>query len=120
MIEIVEGFPDNVAAFRATGHVHKNDYETVLIPRVEAALKQHHKIRVYYELGSGFQGIDPGAAWEDAVTGIEHLTRWERVAVVTDVDWIKHVVNAFRFLVLGELRVFSTAQASQARAWILS
>jgi hypothetical protein len=24
--------------------------------------------------------------------------RWERVAVVTDVTWIAHVVSAFRFL----------------------
>jgi len=48
--------------------------------------------------------------------GLEHLTGWERAAVVTDVDWIKHLVNAFRFMMPVNLRVFPAAQASEARA----
>ena len=77
-------------------------------------------MRLYYELGSQFSGIDPAAAWEDAKMGIEHFGRWERIAVVTDVDWMKHTVNAFRFLIPGQLRVFPTAQTSEARVWIAS
>lgn len=65
-----------------------------------------------------FSGIDAGAAWEDTKIGVEHLTRWERIAVVTDVDWMKHTFNAFRFLIPGQLRVFPTAQTSKARTWI--
>jgi hypothetical protein len=42
------------------------------------------------------------------------------MAVVTDVDWIRHMINAFRFVMPGQLRVFATAQAAEARAWILS
>jgi len=119
MIELIEGFPDNVVALLAKGKITKQDYETVTIPGVENALKRHHKIRLYYELGSQFSGIEPGAAWEDLKVGVEHLTRWERVAMVTDTDWIKHMVNAFRFMMPGHLRVFPTAQASEARAWIV-
>ena len=120
MIECIEAFPDNVVALIAKGQVTKKDYEQVLIPKVEAALKRHDKIRLYYELSSQFSGIDPGAAWDDLKVGVEHLTRWERMAVVTDVDWIKHLINAFRFLLPGQLRVFATAQKSEARTWILS
>jgi len=120
MIENIETFPDNVVALIAKGQVTKKDYEQVVIPKVEAALKRHPKIRLYYELGSQFSGIDPGAAWEDTKVGIEHLTRWERAAVVTDVEWIRHMINAFRFLMPGHFRVFGTAQTSEARAWILS
>jgi SpoIIAA-like len=119
MIEIIQAFPDNVVGLVAKGHVTKEDYEKVLIPRVEAALKRHDKIRLYYELGSEFAGIDPGAAWEDLKVGIEHFTRWERMAIVTDVDWIRHMINVFRFLMPGQLRVFPTADAPAARAWIL-
>ena len=120
MIEIIAGFPENVVALIAKGQVTKKDYEQVLIPKVESALKRYNKIRLYYELGSEFSGIDPGAAWEDLKIGIEHLTRWERMAVVTDVEWIRHMLNAFRFLMPGQLRVFATAQTSEARAWIIS
>jgi len=120
MIENIETFPDNVIALVAKGQVTKKDYQEVVIPRVESALKKQAKIRLYYELGSQFTGIDPGAMWEDLKVGVEHLTRWERMALVTDVDWIRHMVNAFRFIMPGQLRVFATAQAAEARAWILS
>ena len=118
MIEIIPGFPDYVVGFVAKGQVTKEDYDEVLIPTVEVALKRHHQTRLYYELGQEFSGIDAGAAWEDIKVGIEHLTRWERVALVTDVEWMIHTVNAFRFLIPGRLRVFPTAQISEARAWI--
>jgi hypothetical protein len=36
-----------------------------------------------------FSGIDAGAVWEDFRVGMEHLSRWERMAVVTDVEWLR-------------------------------
>jgi stage II sporulation SpoAA-like protein len=63
--------------------------------------------------------MEPGAMWEDFKIGIEHLSRWERVAVVSDVDWIKHAVNAFRFLMPGEGRIFATSETAAAREWIM-
>ena len=35
MIELLKGFPDNVAAFALHGHVTKDDYDRVLIPDFE-------------------------------------------------------------------------------------
>ena len=120
MIEVAEGFPDHVVAFVARGRVTKNDYERVLIPKVDEAFARHKKVRCYYELGSEFAGFEPGALWEDFELGIEHLSHWERVAVVTDSDWIRHAVGLFRFLVSGEIRVFATAQAAEGRRWIVA
>ncbi|WP_422302220.1 STAS/SEC14 domain-containing protein, partial [Candidatus Binatus sp.] len=48
------------------------------------------------------------------------LSRWERVAVVTDVAWIRHAVGAFRLLMPGAMRVFPSDQASEARKWIVA
>ena len=76
----------------------KGDYETVLVPAVESALKQHEKVRLYYQIDADFSGIEPGAVWEDFKVGVEHLLRWERIAVVTDVNWIRHTIRAFGFL----------------------
>ncbi|MBS0519545.1 MAG: STAS/SEC14 domain-containing protein [Proteobacteria bacterium] len=118
MIKILQGFPDNVIAFSAEGRVTRRDYDEVLIPKVKEALQRHDRIRCYYELGAGFSEIDAGAAWEDFVLGLEHLTRWERVAVVTDVDWIRIAVNLFRFLIPGMIQVFPAGQAAEARRWI--
>jgi hypothetical protein len=118
MIEVLEGLPDNVVAFVAKGRETRRDYDQVLIPKVVEALGRHEKIRCYYELGSEFSGMDSGAIWEDVRVGFAHLSHWERVAVVTDVDWIRFAISMFRFLVPGEVRVFGADEASAARHWI--
>jgi SpoIIAA-like len=90
----------------------------VLIPAVTRALQHHSKVRVYYEVALEFAGIDAGALWEDFRVGVRHLSRWERIAVVSDVGWIRQAVNAFRFLMPGTLRVFPVDDAADARGWI--
>jgi len=119
MIESLNSFPGNVLAFVCHGQVTKQDYSTVLVPAVESALKAHDKVRLYYETASDFAGIDPSAVWEDTKVGVSHLLRWERVAVVTDVEWIKQTMKFFSFMIPGELRAFSTSEAAQARKWIV-
>lgn len=120
MIEVLEGFPDGVVAAVAKGRVTKSDYDEALIPMVETAFKRRDKVRCYYELGREFSGMDAGAAWEDFQLGVGHLLGWERIAVVTDTDWVRHSINFFRFLVPGQIRIFSTREAAEARRWILA
>jgi hypothetical protein len=120
MIEMLEGFPDGVVAAVAKGRVTKRDYDEALIPAVEAAFRRREKVRCYYELGREFSGMDAGAAWEDFRIGIGHLSGWERIAVVTDVDWVRLAINAFRFLVPGEIRIFPTSEVAEARRWIVA
>jgi hypothetical protein len=118
MIEMLEGFPEGVVAAVAKGSVTRGDYDEVLIPAVEAAFRRRDKVRCYYELGREFSGMDTGAIWEDFRVGFGHLSGWERVAVVTDVGWIRLAINAFRFLVPGEIHIFPTSEAVEARRWI--
>lgn len=118
MIKLLSGFPDDVVACLASGRVTKADYVEVLVPAVEKALAAHPKIRFYYEIAPEFQAFDAGAMWEDAKVGVEHLTRWERIAIVSDVEWIRAAANAFRFLMPAAVRVFALDDASEARRWI--
>ena len=116
MIQIIEGLPDNVVGIIAKGRVTNNDCDTILKPAMESTLKRHDKVRLYYEIGCRF----PGAAWENLRVGIEHMPQWERVAIVTDVGWVRHTVNALRFLIPGEVRVFTSDEAYEGCAWISS
>ena len=118
MIEALTGFPDNVAAFACHGHVTKADYETVLIPDVEKKLQQHEKVNLYYEIDADFEGFDAGAMWDDTKVGLSHFSRWERMAVVTDIDWIKHTMKFFGFLMPAELRAFATTDRDEAHGWV--
>jgi hypothetical protein len=83
---------------------------------MEDSLKRHDKVRLYYEIGCRF----PGAAWEELRIGMDTMPQWERVAVITDVGWVRHTVNALRFLMASEVRVFTSSQAPEGRAWITS
>ena len=114
MIEIIKGLPKNVVGIAVEGRMTKRDCDDVLMPAVRKSLKRHDKIRLYYELNSRF----PGAAWDDLNVGIEHIPPCERVAIVTDVSWIRYTVKALRFLIPGEIQVFAADRASEGRAWI--
>ncbi len=74
------------------GHVIKEDYDSVLIPVVNAALKNQGKVRLNYETVGDFLGIDSCAIWEDFKVRVEHFSRWERIAVVTYVEGIKQTM----------------------------
>ncbi|MGC1415585.1 MAG: STAS/SEC14 domain-containing protein [Candidatus Acidiferrum sp.] len=119
MIEALKGFPTNVLAFACKGYVTKGDYETVLIPAVEEALKKKGKVRLYYQIDPDFSGIEAGAMWDDFKVGMEHLLRWERIAVVTDVDWIRHTFRVFSFVIPGVAKIFRVDEAEKARKWII-
>ena len=118
MITLLDGFADDVLAVACSGHVTRADYETVLVPAAEAALKAHDRVRVYYQVGSDFAGIEPGAVWEDFSVGMAHLSHWDRMAVVTNVAWIRLAVQAFGFLMPGKVRIFPLGEEEQAKAWI--
>ena len=116
MIQIIDGLPDNVVGIAAKGRVTNEDCNKILKPLMETSLKRHDKVRLYYEIGCRF----PGAAWEDLRIGLEHIPQWERVAVVTDVGWVRHTVKVLRFLIASDVRVFTSFQAPEGRAWITS
>ena len=118
MIEVMTDLPERVLGLKASGEVTAEDYKTVLVPAVEEQLTRHKKVRLLYVFGEEFKGYTGGAAWEDAKVGMKHLTSFERVAVVTDVDWIENVIKAFGFAVPGEVRVFDDDDFEAARQWI--
>jgi hypothetical protein len=120
MIEVLKNFPNNVVAIFCEGQVTREDYEGVFVPAILKALKRHDKIRLLYQISANFTGYDPGAIWEDMKIGVEHPTRWERAAVVTDVDWIVQTMRIFSFLMPCPTKVFPPSELAQAHAWIIA
>lgn len=118
MIETLTGLPDNVIGFSAHGKVTAEDYEVHVVPTVDAALRRHDKVRLLYQVGADFGGFEAGALWEDAKVGLNHLAAWERIAVVTDVDWLRTATKALGFAMPGEVRLFANADLETARTWL--
>ena len=118
MIKLIPDLPNNILGFEASGIVTGNDYETVLVPAVEEKLAEFPKVRLLYHLGSDFLGFDLEAMWDDTKIGFKHLRSWERIAVVTNTQWICSAVHIFRFLLPGQMRVFRNDELSFAKKWL--
>lgn len=118
MIETIRDLPRDVLGFRARGTVTSRDYETLVVPAVEAALASGGKARMLYHLGEEFSNFEAGAMWQDAKIGLRHLDAWERIAVVTDVAWVRAAMQAFAFLMSGQVRVFRNDEFENARKWV--
>jgi SpoIIAA-like len=48
---------------------------------------------------------------------MKHLTKWKRIALVTDLDWMITVASLFGWMTPGELKRFPVAEREQAIAW---
>lgn len=118
MLEKITNLPENVLGFSAKGTVTKEDYENTLIPAVEEVFHKQKKIRFLYHLGEDFSGIDAGAVWDDTLLGIKHISGWEKMALVSDVDWIRMGVKLFGLAIPGHVKVFHNSQYDQAVQWV--
>jgi hypothetical protein len=118
MIEQLAGLPAGTLGFRARGQVTAEDYERVIVPDVEAAFALNRKLRLLYHVGEDFTGFDPGAMWDDAKLGFRHFSGWDRVALVTDVPWLRMTATAMGFAVPAEFRLFPNAELQAALRWI--
>lgn len=118
MIAQIEGLPAGTLGFRAHGQVTAADYENIIVPDVEAAFALNRKLRLLYVTAEDFTGFDPGAMWDDAKLGMRHFSSWERIALVTDVGWLRTAATAFSFAVPAQFRLFHGAELTEATRWI--
>lgn len=117
-VTMIPDLPGNVVGFIAEGEISAADYTDAIEPAVDAALAGNEKIRLLYVLGPAFDGFAAGAAWEDGKLGMGHLTRWEKIAFVSDKEWMRHAVNAVGYLLPGKVKVFSNDEEADATRWI--
>ena len=118
MVERIPDLPEHVLGFRAIGTVTADDYESVIVPAVEALFSRRTRVRFLYHLGEDFDRFEAAAMWDDAKLGLKHLTGWERVALVSDVEWIRGAVKILAFAIPGQTRVFHNRELAEATRWV--
>ena len=118
MIAALTDMPVGTIGFEARGTVTSEDYETVLVPGLTAALEGGEPVRLLYVLGDDFESYSAGAMWSDTRLWAGHMGAWERIAVATDVDWVEHAIKAFGWMMPGRIRVFDDDEVDEAKAWL--
>jgi hypothetical protein len=117
-VKVMEGLPDDVLGISVGGVITGRDYAEIIVPQLEDKLARHQRIKLIYRIGQEFTTFTAGAVWSDARVGVMHLSRFAKVAVVSDIDWIRHATRAFAPLIPGEVHVFPENALDEARAWI--
>lgn len=118
MLRILSDFPDNVVAVVASGEVTGQEFRDVLVPAVESRLKTHDKLNFYYQFDPDFSSMRAEAMWEDTKLDIGHWREWDRIAVITDVGWVRKGARLAVMLLRRPVRVFANAEAEAAREWV--
>lgn len=121
MLERLTDLPTGTIGFRGSGKITSDEYRQMMEP-IYAALEREEKLNLYFELAEDFDGLDSGALLQDlkaaGSVGLKHRSSWERMALVTDKEWVRHGVSAFGWLAPGELRLFEPSQRDDARTWL--
>lgn len=118
MIEQILDLPPGTLGLTAIGKVTTDDYESVIVPDIEAAFAINRKVRMLYHLGEQFDGFETGAVWDDAKLGFRHFTGWDRIAMVTDVGAMRSLARVVGMFVPADIRVFPNGELAAAKAWI--
>lgn len=117
MFQRIQSAPATILAVRAVGKITDEDYKTMLIPAVEYRIKTDGKVRLLYEIGHEFEGFDPQAALDDAQLGLTHWEDFERVAIVTDREWIANAMRLFMPFQPAKMKLFSVEHLEEAMTW---
>jgi hypothetical protein len=118
MIEVLPESQGKVMGIKASGKVTAKDYEEVLIPRLEAVLKEHGSVCFLYLIDEDFQGFELGAMWDDAKAGFKHRKEFDKVALVAAAKWMEAGMKLFSPLMKGELKSFPREQLAAAWEWL--
>jgi hypothetical protein len=113
----LDDMPAGVLGFEATGELAVRDYTDVLVPALHDATDGGAKARIVMVFPEGFGGVQVGAVWQDLKMGIREWSAWERIALVTDTEWMRNGLRRFGWAIPGEVRDFPLSQRAEAVAW---
>ncbi|HCB05171.1 MAG TPA: STAS/SEC14 domain-containing protein [Nocardioides sp.] len=119
MIKVIEDMPPGTIGLEAIGKVTEEDYQQVLVPAALGAMEQGD-VRLLYVLGDDFESYSAGAMWADTKLWAGHLRSWQKVAIVSDADWLEHAVKAFGWMMPGEVKVFDDDDLDDAKSWLVA
>ena len=118
MITQIENLPSNIVGFKAIGEITEKDFTETVIPKVKALIDKIDKLNYLLVLETSVKNFTIGAWMKDAMMGIKHLTKWNKAAIVSDVEAIRNFTNFFSYLMPGEFKGFEHKELQQAIDWV--
>ena len=118
MLQFIKDLPPYVVGIHATGEVTKDDYDNVLVPKIDELAKLKGKINYLLILDTDVTNFSLGAWWSDLKLALKHFTDWNRVAIVTDQKGVEWFGNTFNFFIPGKSKGFELKELDEPIKWI--
>ena len=118
MLKGISHMPPGTLGFEAVGEVDDDDIEDVLAPALKRWVAERGKIRLLYVLGPRMEEFEGDAVSENTKFLARHPTAFERIAVVSDEEWLRPAIKALSLLLPGEAKAFPVRQLSDAKNWL--
>ncbi len=119
MLRRIDDMPPGAIGFEGSGEVEDDDWEDVAEPVLRDALASGGKLRLLYLLGPGVREVEGDAVGAGARFQARHATSFERVAVVSDEDWLRPALGALSFLLPGKAKGFRVSELAAAKGWLI-
>lgn len=118
MIQYMDDLPSNIVGFKAIGEINESDFEDTVMPKVKELIERTDKLNYLLVLETSVTNFTLGAWMKDVTMGIKHLTKWNRAAIVSDVDAIRKFTDFFSYLMPGEFKGFEHKDLQVAIDWV--
>jgi hypothetical protein len=118
MLRQITDLPAGTIGFEAFGDVDDDDWEDTVEPVLRRQIAEGSKVRMLYLLGPRASDVDSDAIKADAAFRARRATSFERVAVVSDEDWMRPALRALSFLMPGKAKGFRVSELADAKAWL--
>lgn len=118
MVELLQEFPPHVAAYKASGAISKEEYEQVVMTRVDEVAARYGKINFLVLLETDVDNYSIGSFIRYLKISFRHFSKWNRMAIVTDQKWVRTVYDALSPLVHGEIKAYETRMFGEAKQWV--
>ena len=118
MLRRMTDMPVGTIGFEAIGEVEDDDWERAVEPALRSEIADGRKVRLLYLLGPEARDVEGDAMKADTTFRARHATSFDRVAVVSDEDWMRPALRGLSFLLPGKAQGFHVRELAAAKAWL--
>ncbi len=118
MVREIEGLSAGVIGFHVAGVVDREDYTKKFIPAIEEALQKHAEVNALVVIDADFDHYTWQAVLEDTKIGLMHPLVWGKIAIVTELEWMKKAVKYLRPFAPFKIKTYPSEALEDAKEWV--
>lgn len=118
MLERIADMPAGSLGFEVIGEADDDDWEETVEPVIRREMATGAKLRLLYLIGARAHEVDADAMSKEVGFRARHASSYERVAVVSDEDWLRPALATLSFLMPGKAKGFRVADLDAAKTWL--